>query len=410
VQFIYNSVLSFVKCCLAIVSFFNKKINKGVIGRAETFHILEKHKSTKKTIWLHCASLGEYEQGLPVFETIRHHYKSHQIILSFFSPSGYEIRKKSPIADLVIYLPLDTKNNADRFTALLQPELSVFVKYDIWPNYIKALHAVGSKKILISALFRANQIYFKPYGGIFKKALLSFDYIFTQNETSKSLLENMSYFSVKVSGDTRFDRVTDQLQANNQLEFIEDFKNNKLLIVIGSSWEADEKLYLDFINDCSSDVKFLIAPHEINGDKINTFRNKITKSLVLYSDMKGQNLSTKDVFILDTIGLLSKAYTYADIAYVGGAAGSTGLHNILEPATFGVPILFGTNHDKFPEAQSLINFGGAFEIPSIEVLHQVLNELLKNTDKRRDTGIKSKQFIKNQTGATKIISEQLLLT
>ena len=217
-QFIYNSVLSFVNYCLPIVSFFNKKINKGVIGRAETFHVLEKHRSTKKTIWLHCASLGEYEQGLPVFEAIRRHYKSHQIILSFFSPSGYEIRKKSPIADLVIYLPLDTKKNADRFTALLQPELSVFVKYDIWPNYIKALHAVGSKKILISALFRANQIYFKPYGGIFKKALLSFDFIFTQNETSKSLLENMSYFSVKVSGDTRFDRVTDQLQANNQLE------------------------------------------------------------------------------------------------------------------------------------------------------------------------------------------------
>ncbi len=406
-QFIYNLVLSFINWCLPLVSSLNEKLHKGTIGRAETFNLLEKHISEKKTIWFHCASLGEYEQGLPVFEAIREHYKSHQIVLSFFSPSGFEIRKNSPIADLVVYLPLDTKANAKRFVTILEPELSVFVKYDIWPNYIKELNLIDCKKILISAAFRPNQIYFKAYGGIFKKALKSFDYIFTQNEISKTLLENISYTKVAISGDTRFDRVTNQLKTNNTLDFIERFKAGKLLVVIGSSWDADEKLYIDFINSTNHNLKFLIAPHEIKDDKIKTLTNKITKSTTLFTEMADTDLNTTNVFILNTIGSLSKAYTYADIAYVGGAAGNTGLHNILEPATFGVPILFGANHEKFPEAKALIDYGGAFEIPNSTTLNSLLNSFIKDDLKRTKTGLKSKQFIENQTGATKTITEYL---
>ncbi len=407
-RFIYTIFLIKVSILIRFLGLFNTKIKKGIIGRQETFNkINQAINAEDKTIWFHCASLGEYEQGLPVFEVIRAQYPNYKILLSFFSPSGYDVRKNTKVADIVVYLPLDTTKNAKRFITKLKPELSVFVKYDIWPNYLNELQKLNLKAILISAAFRPNQIYFKWYGSLFTKALKSFDYIFTQNELSKTLLNNSNYNKVTVSGDTRFDRVSNQLKANNTLDFITEFKDNKTTLVFGSSWQEDENVFIDFINNANTNLKFIIAPHEIKDDTIKRLKSSINKKTVLFTNKEYKDLNTYNVFIIDTIGLLSKIYSYADIAYVGGAMGKTGLHNILEPATFGIPVLFGKNHKKFPEAKALIEFGGGFEITSKENFKKTATKLLENKEIYLNSSKLSKSFISEQKGATKTITEHL---
>ncbi len=400
-QFIYNIGIRFTGFILKIIAFFNTKIKLGVQGRQQSFQLLQQSlKPTDQTLWFHCASLGEYEQGLPVFEKLRAHYKTYKIILSFFSPSGYEIRKNSPIADVVIYLPIDTKTNADRFMKLVNPELSVFVKYDIWPNYLNTIKQNKRKAILISAAFRSNQIYFKSYGALFKKALFTFEHIFTQNKESKILLESIGYRDATVSGDTRFDRVSNQLKVNNTLDFIERFKNNKLCVVVGSSWPEDEALFLNFINNNkASDIKFIIAPHNIKPTQIKSFISKLNVPVILYSEKDAKQIEKYDVIVIDTIGLLTKIYNYADIAYVGGAMGNTGLHNTLEPAVFGAPIIIGPHHKKFPEAQAFIDNGGMFSITDQKQFDNTLKKLILDSDYRKISGSKNLEFVKKQSGA-----------
>ncbi|WP_452221829.1 3-deoxy-D-manno-octulosonic acid transferase [Lacinutrix salivirga] len=400
-NFIYNILISISAIVLKAIGLFNNKIKQGNSGRAKTFKILNECLQPKdKTLWFHCASLGEYEQGLPVFEALRTDFPEHKIVLSFFSPSGYEIRKHSPIADCVIYLPLDSKKNASRFINLVNPELTVFVKYDIWPNYLKALKRKGYRAILISALFRENQIYFKWYGSLFKKALFTFEHIFTQDKASKKLLSSINYNATTVSGDTRFDRVSNQLNTDNTLDFVEQFKDNKLLTVIGSSWQEDEKHIVNYINtQDSSNTKFIIAPHNINENQINSLKKSLNKKTILYSEINNTTLKDFQVVILNTIGLLSKVYSYADIAYVGGAMGKTGLHNTLEPAVFGIPIIIGKNYNKFPEAERMISNGGMFSISNTNQLTQVLDKLLINAEFRTRTGKANSEFIKNNRGA-----------
>lgn len=408
-QIIYNIGISFTGFILKIVAFFNPKIKLGVEGRQQTFQILKQNiSSTDKTIWFHCASLGEYEQGLPVFEQLKDHYNKHKIVLSFFSPSGFEIRKNSPIADIVVYLPLDTKKNVNRFLDIVHPELTIFVKYDIWPNYLKALRKRSSKTILISAAFRKNQIYFKWYGGLFRKALYAFQHIFTQNEASKALLKSIGYHDVTVSGDTRFDRVSNQLKIDNSIAFIESFIENKLCVVVGSSWPEDEALFIDFINhNKQTDIKFIIAPHNIKSSQINDFRSKLQTAAVLYSEKENKSIKDYNVLIIDAIGFLSKIYSYADIAYVGGAMGTTGLHNTLEPAVFGAPIIIGSNHKKFPEAQALINRGGMFSVENQEQFNETFEKLLSDSDYRKFCGSKNLEFVKENRGAVIQILEYL---
>ncbi len=397
----YNIGINLLHFGLKCSSSFNEKIKQGVIGRSETFKILEKNLNVNdKTLWFHCASLGEYEQGLPVFTALRNHYPNHKIILSFFSPSGYEIRKNSPIADIVIYLPLDTKNNANRFIETVKPELTVFVKYDIWPNFLNKLKSKNSRAILISAVFRKNQRFFKFYGKELRQALFAFEHIFTQNEVSKDLLNTINYHQVTVSGDTRFDRVSNQLKQNNYLDFIESFKNNKSCIVAGSTWGEDESLFINYINsEASKDVKFIIAPHNINSVQIHQLKSKLNTETILFSEKDGKQLSTASVLIINTIGLLSKTYSYADIAYVGGAIGTTGLHNTLEPAVFGVPIIIGSNHSKFPEAKSMIDNGGMFSVSNQKEFNLILNELINNDKKRSFTGNQNANYIQKNAGA-----------
>lgn len=399
-------ILSFILKALAL---FNDKIKKGVEGRKKTFEILKNHLiPNDKTIWFHCASLGEYEQGLPVFESIRKKYPAYKIVLTFFSPSGYEIRKNTPVADVVVYLPLDTKGNSRRFLDIVNPEFTVFIKYDIWPNILNELKRRQGRAILISALFRKNHSYFKWYGNHLRKAIRAFEHIFVQNENSKMLLEDIDITNVTVSGDTRYDRVSNQLLQDNTLNFISDFKGDSLCIVIGSSWPEDEALLIPYINkNASKDLKFIIAPHNIQDTQIKNITTKLEPDYVLFSDMQNQNIKDAPVFVMDTIGLLTKIYSYADMAYVGGAMGTTGLHNILEPAVFGVPIIIGSNYDKFPEAELMIKNGGVFSVNNFNILEKKLNELVKNSDKRVQLGSLNKTFIQKNKGAVNQITDYI---
>jgi len=350
-----------------------------------------------------------YNEGLPVFQALRTHYKSHKIILSFFSPSGYEIRKNSPIADVVVYLPLDTINNAKQFINLVNPELSVFVKYDIWPNILNELKRKKRRAILISAAFRKEQSFFKFYGKLLRESLFTFEHIFTQNEASETLLHSINYKNTSTTGDTRFDRVYNQLSINNTLTFIETFKQNKLCLIAGSTWPEDDNLLIEHINNkTNKNVKYIIAPHNIKENLIDNLQNQLKVKSVLYTEKDDlKKLQNAQVLIINTIGLLSKAYKYADIAYVGGAMGSTGLHNTLEPAVFGTPIIIGNKYDKFPEAKVMIEYGGMYSISNQEEINSVINDLLENEDKRLNMGSLNLEFIKKHKGAVTQIIDYL---
>lgn len=398
---LYTAGIYLANLVLKSIAPFNPKIKLGVVGRATCFKILESQLSkSDKTLWFHCASLGEYEQGLPVFKALREDYPQHKIVLSFFSPSGYEIKKNSPIADVVVYLPLDTISHANRFLDLVHPDLSIFVKYEIWPNLLNSMKARGVRAILISAAFRETHSFFKWYGRQTRDALFAFEHIFTQNTVSKQLLERINYKAVTVSGDTRFDRVLQQLDQDNTIDFIAQFKQKQLCMVIGSSWPEDEKLLVAYINKlAAADTKFIIAPHNIKPAQIQALKVSIKRSCLLYSEKEGHELSDYQVLILDTIGLLSRVYAYADLAYIGGAMGHTGLHNTLEAAVFGVPIIIGPNHKKFPEAQAMLNIGGLFSVNGQDELDQTLKTLETDKALRLELGQKNADYILKHQGA-----------
>ncbi len=399
--FIYNILINIADFVLKIVALFNHKIRLGVQGRRRTFPKLKNNlDQNDKTIWFHCASLGEYEQGLPVFEEIKKLYPSHKIILTFFSPSGYEIRKNSPIANLVAYLPLDTKGQAKRFLQLVHPELVVFVKYEFWPNYLNEIKKHSIKTILISALFRKTQIFFQPHGRWMQKYLKAFGHIFVQNESSKNLLNAIGIENVTLAGDTRLDRVSNQLNMDNRLPFIEEFLDNKICFVAGSTWPEGEDYLIDYINaNASNETKYIIAPHSIKLERIKQLTKKLNVGHVLFSEKDGKNLKDYSVFIIDTIGILSKIYSYADVVYVGGAVGKTGLHNILEPAVFGAPIIIGKNHKKFPEAQLMINNGGVFSVDSKKDFFDLTQKLVSNSNFRKRSGDLNASFVEKNKGA-----------
>ncbi|MFD1603947.1 3-deoxy-D-manno-octulosonic acid transferase [Flavobacterium artemisiae] len=402
--FLYNLVISIAGFFLKIVALFSPKIKLFVEGRKNVFAILEeKIKTDDKTIWFHSASLGEYEQGLPVIEKIKEKYPSHKIIVTFFSPSGYEVRKNNTVADVTVYLPLDTKSNAKRFLKLVHPELAFFIKYEFWLNYLKELERSKTPTYLISGIFRDNQMFFKWYGGFYRKALNAFTYFFVQNEKSKQKVESMGFKNVIVSGDTRFDRVNTILERDNSLDFIENFKNNQSVIVIGSSWPKDEAIVAEYINQASEDVKFIIAPHNIKIDQIESLKSQITKSTILFSEKENIDLSKYNVLIVDTVGLLTKIYSYGTIAYVGGGFGNPGIHNILEPATFGIPIVIGPNYSNFAEAVSLVELNGCIVISNISELKNNFDQLLYNESFYNEKSKICGSFIQNNKGATETI-------
>lgn len=411
---VYNFIVFLASQVVKIIALFSPKMKLFVDGRKTVFLTLNsKINSSDKTIWFHAASLGEYEQGLPVIEKIKEKFPFHKIVVTFFSPSGYEVRKNNTVADVTVYLPLDTKSNAKQFLDLVHPELVFFIKYEYWPNYLNELKKRNIKTYLISGILRENQAFFKWYGGFYRNALKTFDYFFVQNESSKKLLQSIGFNNVKVSGDTRFDRVVSILERDNSLDFIEKFKNNKTTIVIGSSWPKDEELLVNFINKSSDDLKFIIAPHNIKSEQIQELKNSITKKIILFSEHNevrtNRDLSLREynVFLIDTIGILTKIYSYANIAYVGGGFGNPGVHNILEPATFGVPIVIGPNYSHFAEATALVNMDGCISIQNQNQLNEALNLLLQNEDERFEKEHICSTFVQMNKGATDSILKHI---
>lgn len=410
--FLYNLVVLLAAQLLKIVALFSPKMKLFVDGRKSVFQTLtDKIQTTDRTIWFHAASLGEYEQGLPVIEAIKKQFPNHKIVVTFFSPSGYEVRKNNTVADFTIYLPLDSISNAKQFIKLVHPEMVFFIKYEYWPNYLNELKNQNIKTYLISGILRKNQAFFKWYGGFYRNALKTFDYFFVQNESSKKLLQNIGFNNVKVSGDTRFDRVISILEHDNSLDFIEQFKDNKTTIVIGSSWPKDESLLVNYINQSSDDVKFIIAPHNIKSEQIQELKKSISKKTILFSDVETRliaSLQEYNVFIIDTIGILTKIYSYADIAYVGGGFGNPGVHNILEPATFGVPVVIGPNYSHFAEATALVNMEGCISIQNQTQLNEAFDLLLLNEDERLEKGHICSTFVQMNKGATQTIMNHIL--
>ncbi|GGC76803.1 3-deoxy-D-manno-octulosonic acid transferase [Flavobacterium lutivivi] len=419
--FLYNLIVIIASFLVKVVALFSPKVKLFVDGRKNVFQILgQKIQPSDKTIWFHAASLGEYEQGLPVMEKIKEKFPNYKIVLTFFSPSGYEVRKNNTIADVTVYLPLDTKFNAQRFLKLVHPEMVFFIKYEYWPNYLNELKKANVKTYLISGIFRENQAFFKWYGGFYRNALKTFEFFFVQNESSKKLIQSIGFNNVKVSGDTRFDRVVAILERDNSLDFIENFTKSSspeisgalgvtkcTTIVIGSSWPKDEELLTQFINQSADDVKFIIAPHNIKQEQISNLKSQITRKSVLFSEKEGKNLGDYQVFIIDTIGILTKIYSYADIAYVGGGFGNPGVHNILEPATFGVPIVIGPNYSHFAEATSLVKLEGCVSINNPKDLHEVFTELIYKEDVRHEKGHICETFVQMNKGATDVILKHI---
>ncbi|WP_170293883.1 3-deoxy-D-manno-octulosonic acid transferase [Kordia antarctica] len=407
--FIYNILVYIAGFFLKIVALFNKKLGLFVHGRKTVFDILSNQiKKEDTVIWFHTASLGEYEQGLPVLEALKKKYPTHKFVLTFFSPSGYEVKKDSGVADVITYLPLDTKANAKRFLKLIHPELVVFVKYEFWPNYLAELKKQQIHTISISTIFRPSQAFFKFYGGWMRKSLHAFNHIFVQDEASQKLLESIHYTNTTISGDTRFDRVLEILQRDNSLAFIEDFKGDKTCVVIGSSWQEDEALFVPFINDSTKDCKYIIAPHTIKSQEIEKLKSSITKNTVLFSELdQHQDLSQFAVFIVDTIGILTKVYSYADIAYVGGGMGNTGLHNTLEPAVFRIPVVIGKNYVGFKEAEDLVALGGVLSVKSQTEFNTTMNRLLEDANFKTSVGVMNHNYVHSHGNASEIIMEYL---
>jgi 3-deoxy-D-manno-octulosonic-acid transferase len=411
--FLYNLVVLLAAQLLKIVALFSPKMKLFVDGRKSVFQTLtDKIQTTDRTIWFHAASLGEYEQGLPVIEAIKKQFPNHKIVVTFFSPSGYEVRKNNTVADVTVYLPLDSISNAKQFIKLVHPEMAFFIKYEYWPNYLNELKNQNIKTYLISGILREKQVFFKWYGGFYRNALRTFDYFFVQNESSKKLLQNIGFTNVKVSGDTRFDRVVSILERDNSLDFIEEFKDNKTSIVIGSSWPKDESLLINYINQSSDDIKFIIAPHNIKEEQIQELKKSISKKIILFSEnvetRHALSLQEYSVFIIDTIGILTKIYSYADIAYVGGGFGNPGVHNILEPATFGVPVVIGPNYSHFAEATALVNMEGCISIQNQNQLNEAFDLLLHNEDERLEKGHVCSTFVQMNKGATQTIMNHIL--
>jgi 3-deoxy-D-manno-octulosonic-acid transferase len=406
--FLYNLLLLLVTPLVQVAALFSPKIKLFVNGRKTVFSALAAAIAPEdKTIWFHAASLGEFEQGLPVMEQIKLRYPEHKIVVTFFSPSGYEVRKNNTVADVTVYLPIDTKTNAQQFIKLVHPELVFFIKYEYWPNYLNELKKAGIATYLISGIFRENQAFFKWYGGFYREALKTFAYFFVQNEGSKRLLQGLGYQNVSISGDTRFDRVVQILERDNRLAFMKEFKNQQPTIVIGSSWPKDEALLVDYINQSALDVKFVIAPHNIKAEQIQALQQSISRKTVLFSEKEGKHLADYQVFIIDTIGILTKIYSYADLAYVGGGFGQPGVHNLLEPATFGIPIVLGPNYSHFAEATALVQLEGCISIATQEALQDAFDQLLANEDIRHEKGHICSTFVQMNKGATDVILKHL---
>ena len=403
---IYSAGLWFYYLGILLASIFNPKARLWIRGRKGIFRQLSNTIQNDPVIWFHVASLGEFEQGRPVMEEIKHRYNHYKILLTFFSPSGFEIRKNYNGADYIFYLPLDTKYNARRFIRLVKPTMAFFVKYEFWYYYIHELDNNQIPVYLISAIFRPGQVFFSWYGGWFRKMLYCFNHLFVQTEQSLDLLHGISVNNVTLAGDTRFDRVLQIASGTKEIPMAAGFKGDQPCLIAGSTWPYDEDLLLQYINDFHGQAKFIIAPHEVNEEHIQKIIQQLKKSYVRFSEAFETEVPVKQVLIIDNIGMLSSLYRYGNIAYIGGGFGK-GIHNILEAATFGLPVVFGPNFSKFNEAFELIGLGGAVSIAAFEDLKIILDRWFDSADERNRTGQISKAFVRKNAGATAMILNRI---
>jgi 3-deoxy-D-manno-octulosonic-acid transferase len=388
-----------------LASFFNPKAKLWIDGRKKCLEKnSDKAKAIQGCIWFHCASLGEFEMARPLIEKLKKEKPECKILLTFFSPSGYEIRKNYPLADLVIYLPADTKKNAFYFVNSFKPSLAVFVKYEIWLNILAELKKNKIKTILISAVFHPQQRFFTWYGKIFRNALLGLDKIYVQNETSFEILKKWKINSI-VAGDTRYDRVNENAKNTKSIEAISAWKKNEIVIIAGSSWQPEEDLLCGFANQ-RPNQKIIFVPHDISEKHLTELEKKINIPAIRFS--KFTATSAENVLIIDNIGLLSSLYANAEIAVIGGGF-SGKLHNILEAATFGIPVLFGPKHKKFQEAEIFLKEGAAFEIKDSISLADILDKLVSNETFRMTAGLKSRKIVEKNLGASDIIWKENFL-
>ncbi|MDR1199243.1 MAG: 3-deoxy-D-manno-octulosonic acid transferase [Prevotellaceae bacterium] len=395
---LYNLTIHAYGRLIAIAACFNEKAKKRHSGSHNTWNILEKQADKKsKYVWFHVSSLGEFEQGRPVMERLKEKNPQTKILLTFFSPSGYEIRKNYLYADIVCYLPVDTVRNVKKFFSLVNIEKAIFVKYEFWGNFLHELKNRNIPTYIISAIFRKKQAFFKIYGGFYRNMLKCFTHLFVQDSDSLKLLKTIDIYKVTVAGDTRFDRVYCIAQQSKNLPLIEKFIDGKNTVVAGSTWTADEELLLKYLNENKS-VKIVIAPHEIHESHISEISSKLKCSHLRYSQLTDDNAATADCVIIDCFGILSSIYRYADIAYIGGGFGA-GIHNTLEAAVYGIPVVWGTNYMKFREARELIACGGGFSVSDYNSLKNTFDNLLVDSA----VGKKVAEYVEQNIGATEKI-------
>ena len=403
---LYNFGIYTYKQLVNIASFRNLKARKMKQGHKEIFHYLAQNADPEGGyIWIHASSLGEFEQGRPIIEAIKAHYPEQKIAITFFSPSGYEVRKNYSKADLICYLPFDLPNNVNRFLNILKPKQAIFIKYEFWGNYLNALAKRNIPTYIISAIFRPSQIFFRPYGGYFRKILQNFEHLYVQYENSKKLLKDIGITKVSVTGDTRFDRVLEIRSQAKELPLIEQFSKEKFTLIAGSSWPKDEEIFIDYFNR-HPEMKLIIAPHEIHEEHIQFILSRLNRTTIRYTQADEKNIQKADCIIIDCFGLLSSIYRYGQVAYVGGGFGA-GIHNVPEAAVYSIPVIFGPNHKKFKEAKELIIAGGGFSISKSEDFKLVMDRLLKNKEFLSKAGITAGQYIQNNSGASKKILKEL---
>ena len=411
---LYDTAIFFYHLAIHIYSHFNSKAKLWVEGRKNIFTKLRSAiKGDEKIAWFHCASMGEFEQGRPVIEAFRDEFPQFKILLTFFSPSGYEVRKNHESVDHVFYLPIDTKNNAEKFIDIVNPTIAVFIKYEFWYHYLNTLHNRQIPTFLVSAIFRHNQHFFRWYGTLFRKILRNLTRIFVQDEVSQTVLDSIGLKNYAISGDTRFDRVYEIAMQVEEIPLVQQFKQDKKLFIAGSTWKEDENLLIEFINNNITDLpagqaglKFIIAPHEIKEENIQRIMSQIKHKTIRFSEAKDDEISNAKVLIIDNIGMLSRLYQYGDIAYIGGGLGK-GIHNILEAAAFGMPVVFGPNYHKFREANDLIEKGGAFSIKNYTELENKIRFLLSDVYVLKMASEISRNYVKCKRGATGMILDHV---
>jgi 3-deoxy-D-manno-octulosonic-acid transferase len=396
--YIYNFIIRF-------SSLFNAKAKLWVAGRRDIFKKLQSEIPSNTNIaWFHCASLGEFEQGRTVIEAFRSNHPEFKILLTFFSPSGYEVRKNHEGANWVYYLPIDTPRNASKFIEIVNPAFTVFVKYEYWFNYMKALNKADIPLIVISAIFRPGQRFFSWYGGWQREMLKNVRHFFVQNESSLKLLQKIDIHQVSLSGDTRFDRVYQIAKQKKSFPLIEKFGVGKQVLLAGSTWPQDEDIIISYIKQQNPKIKFIFAPHEVHPHRIHSLIEKLPGHCLRFSEANDLNIQSANILVIDSIGILSHLYQYATFAYIGGGFG-VGIHNILEAATFGNPVIFGPNYQKFQEAKDLIGLGGAFSIATEKEFLEIFEKLTTNGEFKQDVSRVSKQYVEDKIGSSKQIVE-----